>query len=169
MDASVRRDKLSTGKDFFMKIAVLAVLALGMMACSKEEAPAAPGAGQAKPEAKADSKPAEAKPAETPKSAGGGFKGIEGKEIVGYLKDPKDEGVCVVLTAKSKEEAATLTKEKMAEIATMMKAELTDKCSTDGIIGSCFSMGMLQNYYGPKYTKDTAKAGCEKDHGKWYE
>ncbi len=155
-----------------MKIAVLAVLALGMMACSKEEAPSAPAAGQnaaAKPEAKADSKPAEAKPAEAPKAAGGGFKGIDGKEIVGYLKDPKDDGVCIVLTAKSKEEAATLTKEKVEELAKMMKAEVTDKCSTDGVVGSCFTMGMLGNYYGPKYTKDTAKAACDKDHGKWFE
>lgn len=169
MDASARRDKLSTGERIFMKIAVLAVLALGMMACSKEEAPGAPGAGQAKPEAKADSKPAEAKPAETPKSAGGGFKGLDGKEVVGYLKDPKDEGLCVVLTAKDKAEAATMTKDKVAEVAKMMNAEVTDSCKTDGIVGACFAMGMLQNYYGPKYTKDTAKAGCEKDRGKWYE
>lgn len=160
-----------------MKIAVLAVLALGMMACSKEEAPTGAAAGQgaaAKPEAKTDgkpaeAKPAEAKPAEAPKSAGGGFKGIDGKEIVGYLKDPKDDGVCIVLTAKSKEEAATLTKEKVEELAKMMKAEVTDKCSTDGVVGSCFTMGMLGNYYGPKYTKDTAKAACDKDHGKWFE
>ena len=155
-----------------MKIAVLAVLALGMMACSKEEAPTGAAAGQgaaAKPEAKADGKPAEAKPAEAPKSAGGGFKGIDGKEIVGYLKDPKDDGVCIVLTAKSKEEAATLTKEKVEELAKMMKAEVTDKCTTDGVVGSCFTMGMLGNYYGPKYTKDTAKAACDKDHGKWFE
>lgn len=156
-----------------MKIAVLAVLALGMMACSKEEAPSAPAAGQnaaAKPEAKADSKPAEAKPAEAPKpAAGGSFKGLDGREIVGYLKDPKDEGVCVVLTAKSKEEAAAMTKEKIEEVAKFMKGEVTDKCSTDGVVGSCMAMGMLQNFYGPKYTKDTAKASCEKDHGKWFE
>jgi len=155
-----------------MKIAVLAVLALGMMACSKEEAPAAAGAAKATPEANANAKPADkpadAKPAEAPKAAGG-FKGLDGKPIVGYLKDPKDEGVCVILTAKDKAEADSMTKDKVAEVAKMMNAEVTDSCKTDGIVGACFAMGMLQNYYGPKYTKETGKAACDKDHGKWSE
>jgi len=156
-----------------MKITVLAVLALGMMACSKEEAPnAAAGAkGSSAPATvkPADAKPAEAKPAEAPKTDGASAqKGLEGKEIVGYLKDPKDDGVCVALTAK-KEEVATMTKEKIAEVAKFMKGEVTDKCSADGIVGTCSALGMLQNYYGPKYTKDTAKAACDKDRGKWFE
>ncbi len=149
-----------------MKITVLAVLALGMMACSKEEAPSA-GA------AKGSSAPAgatpEAKPAEAAKTGGASAqKGLEGKEIVGYLKDPKDDGVCIALAAK-KDEVATMTKEKVAEVAKMMNGEVTDKCSADGVIGTCSAMGMLQNYYGPKYTKDAAKAACDKDHGKWFE
>jgi hypothetical protein len=167
------------GKGFFMKIAVLALVALGMMACSKEEAPAAAGAAKATPEANAnakpaeakpaDAKPAEAKPAEAPKAAAGEFKGLDGKPVVGYLKDPKDEGVCVILTAKDKAEADSMTKDKVAEVAKMMKAEVTDTCKTDGIVGACFAMGMLQNYYGPKYTKESAKAACDKDRGKWSE
>ena len=154
-----------------MKITVLAVLALGMMACSKEEAPSAPaGAKSSAPAAaKPEAKPAEAKPAEAPKTDGASAqKGLEGKEIVGYLKDPKDDGVCIALAAK-KEEVATMTKEKVAEVAKMMKGEVTDKCSAEGVVGTCSAMGMLQNYYGPKYTKDAAKAACEKDHGKWFE
>lgn len=157
-----------------MKIAVLALLALGMMGCGKEEAPAAAGAAKATPEANAnakpvEAKPAEAKPAEAPKAAAGEFKGLDGKPVVGYLKDPKDEGVCVILTAKDKAEADSMTKDKVAEVAKMMKAEVTDTCKTDGIVGACFAMGMLQNYYGPKYTKETGKAACDKDHGKWTE
>lgn len=159
-----------------MKVTVLALLALSMMACSKEEAPSAAApkgstaAAAAKPEAKPEAKPAEAKPAEAPKADGAGAqKGLEGREVVGYLKDPKDDGVCVVLTAKSKEEAASMTKEKVAEVAKFMKGEVTDTCKTDGVVAACFAMGMVQNYYGPKYTKDTAKAACDKDHGKFYE
>jgi len=156
-----------------MRITVLAALALAMMACSKEEAPSAGAA--AKPEAKAEAKPeakGETKPAaaEAPKANGASAqKGLEGKEIVGYLKDPKDEGVCVILTAKDKAEAATMTKDKVAEVAKMMQGEVTDTCKTDGVVGACFAMGMLQNYYGPKYTKDSAKAACDKDHGKYFE
>lgn len=159
-----------------MKITVLAVLALGMMACSKEEAPSAAAAkstsapAAATPEAKpADAKPAEAKPAEAPKNGGASVqKALEGREIVGYLKDPKDDGVCVALSAK-KEEVATMTKEKIAEVAKFMKGEVTDGCSADGVVGTCNAMGMLQSFYGPKYTKETAKAACDKDHGKWFE
>lgn len=153
-----------------MKLKVLAVLALGMMACSKEEAPNAAGAkASSAPAATPEAKPAEAKPADAPKAAGASAqKGLEGNEIVGYLKDPKDEGVCIALAAK-KDEVAMMTKEKVAEVAKMMKGEVTDSCPASGVVGTCSAMGMLQNYYGPKYTKDAAKAACDKDHGKWFE
>jgi len=150
-----------------MKFTVLAVLALAMMACGKkEEAPSAPAAAGSS--APAAAKP-EAKPAEAPKAAAPAEqKGLEGRAVVGYLKDPKDEGQCIALAAK-KEEVATMTKEKVAELAKMLKAEVAASCPADGVVGTCSAMGMLQNYYGPKYTKDSAKAACDKDRGKWFE
>lgn len=153
-----------------MKKTFFVLVALALVGCGKEEAPSAPAAGgsSAPAAAKAEAKP-EAKPAEAPKPAAAAQKGLEdGRVIVGYLKDPKDENQCAALAAK-KDEAATMTPEKVAEVAKALKLEVAPSCPTEGIVGTCSAMGMLVNYTGPKYTKESAKADCDKSHGKWFE
>ena len=54
----------------------------------------------------------------------------------------------------------------------LCKDTITSKpCSADKMVGTCRVMKDIVNHYyedGPKkYTADTAKAACEKQHGRW--
>lgn len=95
--------------------------------------------------------------------------GLEkGEVIVGYIQDSKDEGQCAALAAKESEKAK-FDKAKVEEVAKMMKGKVVDKCPTENVQGTCRAMGMLVNYIGPKYTPETAKKDCTKNHGKWFD
>lgn len=63
--------------------------------------------------------------------------------------------------AKSRDALKTFCKGKLSETA----------CSADKIVGTCRVMKDIINHYsseGPKkYTAETAKAACEKGHGRW--
>ena len=157
-----------------MKKIVFAFVALAMVGCGKDEAAPTPAAGSSakaaapagstmpaaeapKPEAKPEAKPAAAQ------------KGLEaGQIIVGYLKDPKDEGQCAALIAPEAEKAK-FDAAKVGEVAKMLKLDVAPTCSTEGVVGVCNVMGMLVNYTGPKYTKETAQADCTKSRGKFIE
>jgi hypothetical protein len=157
-----------------MKKIVFAFAALALVACGKEEAaPTAAAGSSAKAAAPAGSTmpaaaapKAEAKPEAKPAAA---QKGLEaGQVVVGYLKDPKDEGQCAALAAPEAEKAK-YDAAKLGEVAKMLKSEVVASCPTDGVVGVCSAMGMLVNYTGPKYTKESAQADCTKTHGKWIE
>lgn len=150
----------------------LAALAMiGSVGCGKEEAPSAPAAaGSAAPAAaKPDTKTtAEAAKPAAP-AAPAAQKGLEaGQVIVGYLQDSKDEGQCAALPV-AEAEKAKYGPDKLGEVAKMMKATVVPACPAGNVIGVCKSMGMLVNYSGPKYTKDTAQQDCTKNRGKWIE
>ena len=158
-----------------MKKIVFAFVALALVGCGKDEAAPTPAAGSSakaaapagstmpaaeapKPEAKPEAKPAAA-----------AQKGLEaGQIIVGYLKDPKDEGQCAALIAPEAEKAK-FDAAKVGEVAKMLKLDVAPTCSTEGVVGVCNVMGMLVNYTGPKYTKETAQADCTKSRGKFIE
>lgn len=160
-------------KTVFVGLAGLALFAF--VGCSKDEGSAAPAGGgstapsSAKaPETKpAEQKPAENKPAEAPKPAG--QKGLEaGQVIVGYLKDKADEAQCAALPVPEAEKAK-YDAAKVGEVAKMMKSDVVSACPTDNVVGTCKMMGMLVNYSGPKYTKESAQKHCGDNRGKWIE
>jgi hypothetical protein len=97
-------------------------------------------------------------------------KGIPaGKVVVGYMQDLADPAQCAVITdAPAKKEAYKKDEAKLAE---MQKAKVVDSCPTDSVVGTCnVGMGMLVNYSGPKWTKETAKRDCaSKPHQTWVE
>ena len=63
-------------------------------------------------------------------------------------------------------EKATLTGDKLKELATMLKGEVATSCPTDSIVGACSAMGIAEQYYSPKYTRETGKKACK---GVWKE
>ena len=152
-------------KKIALTFAALAMI--GSVGCGKEEAPSAPAAAgsSAAAAAKTDTKPAEAaKPA-----APAGQKGLEaGKVIVAYLQDTRDEAQCAALPVPEADKAK-YGPEKIAEVAKMFKSNIVPSCPGGNVVGVCKAMGMLVNYSGPKYTKDTATQDCTKNHGKWIE
>ncbi len=79
--------------------------------------------------------------------------------IAGYLRDPKDSGSCAVLMAKPGDKP--MTPDDLKKVAEMMKGEVVASCPTDNIVGACSGMGMAEQYYGPKYTKESAKLACK--------
>jgi hypothetical protein len=158
-----------------MKTTVLAFVVLALVGCSKDEAPSAPAAGgsAAPAGAKAEAKTAEAPKAEAPKAeakpAPAAQKGLEaGQVIAGYLKDQKDEAQCAALPVPEAEKAK-YDAAKIGEVAKMMKADVVASCPSDNVVGTCKMMGMLVNYSGPKYTKETAQKHCGENRGKWIE
>lgn len=112
-------------------------------------------------------------PATAPAKSSFVQKGLKpGDVAVGYLKptEAKDEGECVVVGDKA--EKKDDFKKHSAEVAKMLKATVVDSCPTENVVGTCTAMGMANNYYGPKWTKDTAKADCEKENkgmAKWFD
>jgi hypothetical protein len=155
-----------------MKKTILAFVVLAMIGCGKDEAPAKPAAGSSAAPAATTAAP----PATTPAAAAtpapaapAAQKGLEaGQVIVGYLKDKSDEAQCAALPVpeaeKSQYDAA-----KIGEVAKMMKSDVVASCPTDNVVGTCKAMGMLVNYSGPKYTKETAQKDCGENRGKWIE
>ncbi|EYF05068.1 hypothetical protein [Chondromyces apiculatus] len=94
-------------------------------------------------------------------------KGLEpGEVVVGYLQVPDDEAQCALLPVPEAEKAK-FDSAKINELAGVLKAKVVTSCPTDNIVGTCKAMGMLVNYQGPKYTKETAQADCAKGMGKW--
>ncbi|MDC3960251.1 hypothetical protein [Polyangium jinanense] len=159
-----------------MKKLVFVFAAIALFGCAKEEAAPSPAGGssakaapagstvpataEAKPEAKPEAK-AEAKPAAQ--------KGLEaGNVIIGYLRNPKDEGQCAALVAPEAEKAK-FDEAKIADLAKMLKLDAVKSCPSEGVVGVCDAMGMLVNYSGPKYTKESAQADCTKGRGKFIE
>ena len=117
--------------------------------------------------------------ADAPKTAGAAAappkeafvqKGIQpGKVAVGYLLDAADPSQCSVATdAPAKKDEFTKNAEKLAQ---MMKAKVVASCPTDNVVGTCSAgFGMLVNYSGPKWNKDSAKKDCTGHaHGTWVE
>jgi hypothetical protein len=97
-------------------------------------------------------------------------KGIQpGKVAVGYLLDAADPSQCSVVTdAPAKKDEFTKNGEKLAQ---MMKAKVVTSCPTDSVVGTCSAgFGMLVNYSGPKWNKDSAKKDCVgHPHATWVE
>jgi hypothetical protein len=164
------------------KLAITAVVALCVVGCGKDEAPAAgaTGAPSAKATAAATAKAAaapsaapSAAPTAAPSAApaaGGAQKGVpEGKVVVGYIQDNADPSQCAaVCDAPAKKEAFTKDAEKFAQ---MVKGKVVPSCPMDAVVGTCNAgFGMLVNYSGPKWTAETAKKDCtSKPHQKWVE
>jgi hypothetical protein len=97
-------------------------------------------------------------------------KGIKpGNVIVGYIQDPADPSGCVVATdVPAKKDQFTKDGDK---IAAMVKGKVVPSCPTDNVVGTCsLGFGMLGNYFGPKWTAESAKKDCLKQSGqKWVE
>jgi hypothetical protein len=54
------------------------------------------------------------------------------------------------------------------KLAAMFKGKVAPSCPTDRVVGTCDAhSGVLLNYYGPKWTADTAKPDCAKQKGTW--
>jgi hypothetical protein len=152
-------------------IAVLTLLLATPLACSKSEpAPSTNAAGATStPSAAADAPKTAAPPAAPPKEA---FvqKGIQpGKVVVGYLQVTSDPNACLVVTdAPAKKDQFAKDADKLAQ---MMKSKVVSSCPTDQVVGTCsVGFGMLANYSGPKWTKDSAKKDClGTPHASWVE
>lgn len=140
------------------KIAVLTLLLAMPLACSKAE----PGAPEGSTSAKGGT-------ADAPKTA---FvqKGVQpGKVIVGYIQDATDPNQCAAVTdAPAKKDEFSKNAEKFAE---MVKGKIVTSCPTDSVVGTCNAgFGMLVNYSGPKWTKETAQKDCvSHPHQTWIE
>ncbi|MFS8069567.1 MAG: hypothetical protein ACMG6S_24650 [Byssovorax sp.] len=151
-------------KKIALTFAALAMI--GSVGCGKDEAPtAAPATGSAAPAAaKTDTKPA----AEAVKPAApAAQKGLQdGQVIVAYLQDTRDEAQCAALPVPEAEKAK-YGPDKLGEVAKMFKSTIVPSCPGGSVVGVCKAMGMLVNYSGPKYTKETAQADCTKNQGKW--
>ena len=130
------------------KIAVLTLLLAMPLACSKDD----PGAPTGSTSAKGGT-------TDAPKTA---FvqKGVQpGKVIVGYIQDSTDANQCAaVVDAPEKKAEFAKSGDKIAE---MVKGKVVPSCPTDSVVGTCSAgFGMLVNYSGPKWTKETAQKDC---------
>ncbi|MFO0565887.1 MAG: hypothetical protein U0263_09505 [Polyangiaceae bacterium] len=170
-----------------MKKAAVVLVLLGLVACDKKEAApttastgaaakpaasAAPAATSAAPTASAAPAPsasagekAEKEEAAEPEEQ----EGLEkGEVVVGYLQDLKDEGQCAALPAPEKDKAK-YDEKKLEEVAKAMKAKVVKSCPSEGVQGTCRTMGMLVNYTAPKYTIESAQKHCKQNRGKWFD
>ena len=145
-----------------------ALTMIGSVGCSKDEAPSAPAATGSS--AAVAAKPAADKPAEAAKPAApAAQKGLEsGQVIVAYLQDTRDDAQCAALPVPEAEKAK-YGPDKLGEVAKMFKSTIVPSCPGGNVVGTCKAMGMLVNYSGPKYTKESAQADCTKNRGKWIE
>ena len=142
------------------KIAVLTLLLAMPLACSKADPGAAAGSTSAKGGG-----------ADAPKTATAFVqKGIPaGKVIVGYIQDSTDPSQCAaVADAPAKKDEFVKDAAKFAE---MVKGKVVTSCPTDNVVGTCNAgFGMLVNYSGPKWTKETAQKDCASHpHQTWIE
>lgn len=132
------------------KIAALTLLLAMPLACSKAD-----------PGAPTGSASGAAKGADAPKTATAFVqKGIQpGKVVVGYIQDSTDPNQCAaVVDAPEKKAEFAKSGDKIAE---MVKGKVVPSCPTGNVIGTCNAgFGMLVNYSGPKWTKDTAQKDC---------
>lgn len=151
----------------WFQVATALALTASASGCSKSKASPTSGAGSTTAPASAPAETAATPPAqEKPAFV---QKGIpDGKIVIGYIQPVSDESECGVVTDKPENKAKW--EKEGAEIAKMFKSKVVDACPTDAVVGTCSAgFGVLVNYSGPKYTAETAKADCEKDHGKWFE
>jgi hypothetical protein len=132
------------------KIALLTLLLAMPLACSKADPGAATGSASGA-----------AKPGDAPKTASAFVqKGIQpGKVVVGYIQDSTDPNQCAAVTdAPAKKDEFVKNADKFAE---MVKGKVVPSCPTDSVVGTCNAgFGMLVNYSGPKWTKETAQKDC---------
>lgn len=146
-------------------IAALLFLLTMPLACSKPDS--APQATSTSAKGAAAEAP---KPAAAPAKVAFVQKGLQpGKVIVGYLQDAADPGQCSVVTDDpAKKDDFT---KNAAQVAKMMKATVATSCPTDSVVGTCNAgFGMLVNYSGPKWTKETAQKECtSQPHATWVE
>jgi hypothetical protein len=144
-------------------IGVLTLVLLMPLACSKPDSAAPAGGTPAKAGAEAPKTAAAAPPKATFVQ-----KGIQpGKVIVGYMQDAADASQCSALTddpAKKDDFAKN-----GPELAKMMKGTIVPSCPTDNVVGTCNAgFGILINYSGPKYTKESAQKACvAQPHATW--
>ena len=140
------------------KIAGLTLLLAMPLACSKAD----PGAATGSTSAKAGSASAPA--------AAFVQKGIQpGKVVVGYIQDSTDPNQCAaVVDVPAKKDEFARSGDKIAE---MVKGKIVTSCPTDAVVGTCNAgFGMLVNYSGPKWTKETAQKDCvSHPHQTWIE
>ncbi|MDI1436062.1 hypothetical protein [Polyangium sorediatum] len=152
---------------------VFAFAALALFGCGKEEAAPSPAAGSsakaAAPAGSTTPATAGATPEAKPEAKPAAQKGLEaGQVVLGYLRDPKDEGQCAALVAPEAEKAK-FDEAKIADLAKTLKLDVAKSCPSEGVVGVCYAMGMLVNYSGPQYTKESAQADCTKGRGKFIE
>lgn len=148
------------------KIALLTLLLAAPLACSKPDSAAPAGPTSAK--AAGVEAPKTAAAAATPPKAAFVQKGIQpGKVVVGYMQDAADSSQCSALTddPAKKEEFA----KNAGELAKMMKGTIVPSCPTDSVVGTCNAgFGILVNYSGPKWTKESAQKHCvAQPHATW--
>ncbi len=146
-------------------IALLTFLLAMPLACSKADSTPPAGATTAK-----SAGPEAPKPAAAPAKAAFVQKGVlAGKVVVGYVQDAADPTRCSVVTddPAKKDDFA----QHGADVAKMMKATVVTSCPTDNVVGTCnVGFGMLVNYSGPKWTKETArKEWTGQPHATWVE
>jgi hypothetical protein len=149
-------------------IAVLTFLLAMPLACSKPDS-ASPASSTSAKGAGVEAPKTAAAAAAPPKAA---FvqKGIQpGKVIVGYLQDAADSSQCSAVTDDpAKKEEFTKSADKFAQ---MVKGKVVTSCPTDSVVGTCNAgFGMLVNYSGPKWTKESAQKDCvAHPHATWIE
>ena len=94
-------------------------------------------------------------------------KGIApGKVAVGFIELLADPAQCAVVT----DDPAGKDKfQKNGEnLAKMLKGKIVPACPTENVMGTCDAgFGLLGNYYGPKWTAETAKKDCAAAKQKW--
>jgi len=155
-------------KQTFWLCTVLALVGCGSEGASGSAAASTSGAATQKPAATATAATTAAAVTATATAAAaptaGAYRGLkDGNVIAGYISDPKDPDVCAVVGA-TEAEKATLDEAKLKQLATMIKGEVAKSCPTANIVGGCRELGIATQFYGPKYTKDTAKKACK---GTW--
>lgn len=147
-------------KNTMMLFAALMIAGCGNEAPSGTAATSTAAATQ-KPAATAAATATAAAPATAAAApAAGAYRGLkEGHVVVGYIKDPNDAAQCGVLGASPTDKK--LTDDELKKVADMLKGEVASTCPTENIVGACRAMGVSVQYYGPKYTKDTAQKECK--------
>lgn len=149
-----------------MKKCLVMFALVALAGCGGEgsgSAPAASGTGAATQKPADTAAAAASATAAAAAPAAASYKGIlEGRKVIAFVKDPKDEAQCGVVTAKPEEKE--LTQDELKKVAEMIKGEIASTCPTENIVGACRAFGIAVQYYGPKYTADSAKKDCK---GTW--
>jgi hypothetical protein len=144
------------------------LLAMPLLACSKPDTAAPASSTSAKATGAEAPKAAAAAPA--PPRAAFVQKGIQpGKIVVGYMQDAADASLCSALTDEPAKKEEFL--KNADQLAKMMKGTIVPSCPTDSVVGTCnVGFGILTNYAGPKWTKESAQKHCvAQPHATWVE